>query len=200
LNAWGPAGEAVLVDADVKALVRLRDGYRCRACGMSAREHFGSHGETLQVHRVVPDAPDPVEGCVALGQLHAGRILLNPDLIVAPVTCVEYAVAHEPMPCEGKQSRGPVRPAPPGADAVLGASPREAESVRDVVTRGPDRRSWVRCLVKGHDGREVRPAGVGRMEEGSRMGLRLISLWMHVHYSSRGRCAATCAPVGVLRG
>lgn len=53
------------VDA-VKALVRHRDGYRCRICGMTAREHVRQHGRSLDVHRIKPGSRYTVRGCIAV--------------------------------------------------------------------------------------------------------------------------------------
>jgi len=52
--------------AEIKALVRYRDGYRCVECSLSAREHVRLTKKTLEVHRVVPGSRYTVKGCVTL--------------------------------------------------------------------------------------------------------------------------------------
>ena len=52
--------------ADVKALVRYRDGYRCTECGLTARKHHKRTKRTLDVHRLVPGSRYTVRGCVTL--------------------------------------------------------------------------------------------------------------------------------------
>lgn len=53
-----------LAPSEVKALVRFRDGYRCRFCGMTARQHYRRYHRALEVHRLVPNARYTVKGCV----------------------------------------------------------------------------------------------------------------------------------------
>jgi hypothetical protein len=55
-----------LSPADIKALARHRDGYRCTECGMTAHEHLRVYRRTLDVHRVVPGTRYTVKGCVTL--------------------------------------------------------------------------------------------------------------------------------------
>ena len=55
-----------LSKADVKALVRHRDGYCCTQCGMTARDHLRRYGRTLDVHRLIPGSRYSVKGCVSL--------------------------------------------------------------------------------------------------------------------------------------
>lgn len=52
--------------AEIKALVRFRDGYRCRLCGMTARKHIKRFRHTLDVHRLVPGSKYTVKGCIAV--------------------------------------------------------------------------------------------------------------------------------------
>jgi hypothetical protein len=51
---------------EIKALVRCRDGYRCRICGMTARAHHRKYGQNLDVHRLTPGSGYTVKGCVTL--------------------------------------------------------------------------------------------------------------------------------------
>ena len=65
-----------------------------------------------------------------------GHILLNPDLIVAPLPCIEYVVVHELCHLQGPQPRHRLLPPPDGDDAGLGAAAGAAESVRGRVSDG----------------------------------------------------------------
>lgn len=52
--------------AEIKTLVRYRDGYSCTECGMTAAEHFAEYGRNLEVHRIIPGSEYSFEGCVTL--------------------------------------------------------------------------------------------------------------------------------------
>jgi len=52
--------------ATVKALVRHRDGYRCRLCGVTARDHVRLTGRTLDVHRLQPGSRYTVRDCISV--------------------------------------------------------------------------------------------------------------------------------------
>jgi hypothetical protein len=54
--------------ADLKALVRSRDGHRCFLCGMSHEEHVAAFGVSLHVHRLNPGRRYTLAGSVALCQ------------------------------------------------------------------------------------------------------------------------------------
>lgn len=51
---------------EIKDAVRIRDGYRCTKCGMTAAEHRRIYGKTLDVHRIVPGSLYTAEGCVTI--------------------------------------------------------------------------------------------------------------------------------------
>jgi hypothetical protein len=55
-----------MTDVEVKALVRQRDSYRCRDCGMTNEQHEQEHGRALDVHRLIPGSAYRLESCVAL--------------------------------------------------------------------------------------------------------------------------------------
>lgn len=55
-----------MTDADVKAVVRERDGHRCTQCKMTAEEHRRRYHKTLDVHRLTPGSPYTVEGCITI--------------------------------------------------------------------------------------------------------------------------------------
>jgi hypothetical protein len=48
--------------ADVKALARHRDAYRCTLCGMTAAEHVEKYGRNLDVHRKTPGSKYTLKG------------------------------------------------------------------------------------------------------------------------------------------
>lgn len=52
--------------AEIKAVVRFRDGYRCRECGMTAKDHYRRFHRSLEVHRLIPGSRYSVRGCVTL--------------------------------------------------------------------------------------------------------------------------------------
>ncbi len=53
-------------EGKVKAAVRKRDGYRCRDCGISAREHAERFGTDLHVHRVFAGWAYEMDHCISL--------------------------------------------------------------------------------------------------------------------------------------
>lgn len=63
---WPRAKPHRLSESEVKALVRFRDGYRCRECGMTAKEHHRRFHRSLEVHRIVPGSRYTIRGCVTL--------------------------------------------------------------------------------------------------------------------------------------
>jgi hypothetical protein len=58
--------ENPLSDAKIKELVRERDGYKCRDCGMSDEDHQEKFDQTLEVHRLVPGVEYGQTWCVTL--------------------------------------------------------------------------------------------------------------------------------------
>lgn len=63
---WPRAKPHRRTEAEIKALVRFRDGYRCRECGMTAKDHFRRYKKSLEVHRIVPGSRYTIRGCVTL--------------------------------------------------------------------------------------------------------------------------------------
>lgn len=55
-----------VIDLDIKAAVRLRDGNRCVQCGMDSALHIRHYGRDLEVHRKIPGSTYAVEGCELL--------------------------------------------------------------------------------------------------------------------------------------
>jgi hypothetical protein len=60
-------------EADIKAMVRERDGSKCLACGMTVEQHVEKFGETLHVHRVIPGTTYADDWCVTLCQPCHGK-------------------------------------------------------------------------------------------------------------------------------
>lgn len=58
-----PSATEALTSAAIKRAVRLRDGWRCRKCGMSQEEHRRIYGKALEVHRLTPGSPYTIAGC-----------------------------------------------------------------------------------------------------------------------------------------
>jgi hypothetical protein len=54
------------VSEKVKAKVRKRDRWKCKACGMTNAEHLKKYGTSLHVHRIVPGSKYTIGGCVTL--------------------------------------------------------------------------------------------------------------------------------------
>lgn len=52
--------------SEVRTLVRHRDGYRCRLCGMTARDHFRKYNKKLDVHRLTPGSRYTLRGCITV--------------------------------------------------------------------------------------------------------------------------------------
>lgn len=52
--------------AKVKRAVRDRDGNKCVDCDLNNFDHLVIFGRGLHVHRLVPESPYTVEGCVTL--------------------------------------------------------------------------------------------------------------------------------------
>jgi hypothetical protein len=50
----------------VKSQVRLRDGHKCRDCGMTQEEHIKAHKKDLNVHRIIPGVAYCDFWCVTL--------------------------------------------------------------------------------------------------------------------------------------
>jgi hypothetical protein len=67
-SPWPPAEPPDQTLAEIKACVRYRDGFRCRLCGISAKEHCRQTGKNLQVHRILPGSAYCVDGCLTLCQ------------------------------------------------------------------------------------------------------------------------------------
>lgn len=57
----------------VKEKVRERDGYRCRDCGISEKDHIAQTGRTLDVHRLFPGQEYEVGECVSLCRACHGK-------------------------------------------------------------------------------------------------------------------------------
>jgi hypothetical protein len=43
-----------VTEVEAKALVRQRDNYKCRDCGMTNDDHLAKNGRALDVHRIIP--------------------------------------------------------------------------------------------------------------------------------------------------
>lgn len=67
-----------MTELEIKAAVRLRDGYRCTLCGMTAAEHVALYGRGLDVHRVVPGSVYNQEGCITVCRPCHGRLPKRP--------------------------------------------------------------------------------------------------------------------------
>lgn len=53
--------------ASIKALIRARDGYRCRLCGLRDQDHRERYGSGLQVHRKIPGSAYSLsEDCITV--------------------------------------------------------------------------------------------------------------------------------------
>jgi 5-methylcytosine-specific restriction endonuclease McrA len=50
----------------IKAAVRKRDGFCCTMCGMTNEEHRKTHGQQLEVHRLVPGSLYAIPGCATV--------------------------------------------------------------------------------------------------------------------------------------
>jgi hypothetical protein len=68
-----------MTDAEVKALVRQRDEYKCVRCGMTNDEHQEKNGKSLDVHRVIPGSYYDVQGCVTLCRACHGKMPKSVD-------------------------------------------------------------------------------------------------------------------------
>lgn len=66
-----------MTDTEIKALVRNRDGFACRKCGMTSEEHYKQYDKQLDVHRLLPGAPYTIEGCVTLCRSCHGKMPKN---------------------------------------------------------------------------------------------------------------------------
>lgn len=51
---------------ELKHSIRVRDGLRCRICGITAEEYEHKHKCALEVHRVIPDMQYCPKWCVTL--------------------------------------------------------------------------------------------------------------------------------------
>src|SRR5262245_52577978 len=58
--------EAPSTELAIKDNVRIRDGFKCRDCGMTQDEHLEKFGRILDVHRVLPGIVYREESCVTL--------------------------------------------------------------------------------------------------------------------------------------
>lgn len=55
-----------LTASEVRTIVRHRDGYQCRLCGMTARSHWKRYRRKLDVHRLVPGSRYTIRGCITV--------------------------------------------------------------------------------------------------------------------------------------
>ena len=62
-----------MTDSDIKALVRKRDGYRCRDCGMTDEDHIEKNGRSLDVHRLLPGVRYSPHSCITLCRACHGK-------------------------------------------------------------------------------------------------------------------------------
>lgn len=77
-----------MTEAEIKRLVRERDGYKCTQCGMKQKEHIYWFDKQLDVHRLVPGSPYTVDGCVTLCRpCHGPKVRSRPgNRPIRPVT------------------------------------------------------------------------------------------------------------------
>jgi hypothetical protein len=63
-----------MTEADIKAAVRERDGFKCRDCGKTNKKSIKGTGRSLQVHRLLPGTEYDEKWCVTLcQQCHARK-------------------------------------------------------------------------------------------------------------------------------